>query len=372
MAEYVETCQGRNWLAWGVMGLSRLQWHRAYLICDLLRQGRHPNCRTLAERLEVHERTVHRDLTYLRDLLQAPIAYDARRRGYHLIEPGWSMPPVRLAEGEAVALLLGLSALAAYRGTGLEGPLRSLIDKLPLLLPDHVSVDPGDLVADVSFMVEPPRGDQERVAAAFAALRVAIEASHRVEMTYYTPSRDEVTVRRVDPYHLRHFEGAWYLVGFCHLRGAYRTFALDRIQQLAVLDETFSRRGDFSPETYFGESWRLERGAEKQRVVIRFDPYQARWVRGRTWHPTQETVEEPDGSLTLAFTVTGLGEVQRWVLQFGAHAEVLAPPELREAVAAEVVRLIDIYGRLEDAPPGRCRVPNESKGQGVLGQIISV
>ncbi len=327
--------------------MGRAQWHRAYLICELLRQGRHLNCRALAERLEVHERTVYRDLAYLRDVLRAPIAYDVRRRGWRLTDPDWSLPPVRLSGGEAVALLLGLTALAAYQGTGLEAPLRSLMEKLPFILPEHVSVDPGELVAGVSFMVEPLRGDPERVAATFTALREAIAAARRVEMEYYTPSRDEVTVRRVDPYHLRHFEGAWYLAGFCHRRGEVRTFALDRIRRLQVLAETFPRPSpqEFSPETYFGESWRLERGAERQRVVVRFDPYQARWLRGRTWHPTQEAVEGPDGSLTLAFTVTGLDEVKRWVLQFGARAEVLAPPALRAAVAAEAQRLAGIYGQ---------------------------
>ena len=116
-----------------------------------------------------------------------------------------------------------------------------------------------------------------------AAVEPPIAAARRVEMEYYTPSRDEVTVRRVDPYHLRHFEGAWYLAGFCHRRREVRTFALDRIRRLEVLAETFPRPSpqEFSPETYFGESWRLERGAGRQRVVVRFDPYQARWLRGR-------------------------------------------------------------------------------------------
>lgn len=348
--------------------MSRDQLRRTYAICEYLRRGRYPNCRVLAERLEVHERTVHRDLAYLRDILQAPVEYDARRRGWRLSDPDWTLPPVRLAEGEAVALLLGLNALAAYQGTGLEAPLRSLLDKLPLLLPEHVSVDPGDLFGGVSFMVEPLRGDPERVAATFSALREAVAARRRAEITYYTPSRDEITVRRVDPYHLRHFEGAWYLAALCHRRGEVRTFALDRIQRLAVLDETFPRPAQeaFSPEVYFGESWRLERDAERRRVVVRFDPYQARWLRGRTWHPTQEAEEGADGSLTLAFTVSGLGEVKRWVMQFGAGAEVLEPPELRGAVAAESARLAGMYGEASaaapDAPPAIGRIAKKMAG----------
>lgn len=325
--------------------MKRPQIHRLNVIYGMLKGGRYPNCGILAKQFEVSPRTICRDIDCLKDDFRAPLEYDPRRRGYHLTDPDYTIPPVKLTEGEAVALALGLTALAVYHGMGLEGPLRSALEKLPLLLPHSVSVDLDSLNGAVSFGVVPLRGDAERVADRFAHLKGAIEGSRRVEMQYYTASRDDVTQRRVDPYHLRHFEGAWYLVGFCHLRGAYRTFALDRMQQLTVLDETFSPREDFSPETYFGDAWCLERGAEKQRVVVRFDPYQARWMRARRWHSTQEAVEEPDGSLTLAFTVTGLGEVQRWVQQFGSHVEVLEPPGLRAAVAAEARGMVGVYGR---------------------------
>lgn len=301
--------------------------YRLNLIHRLLKDGAYPNCRSVAGRLEVSERTVLRDIDCLRDYWHAPVEYDPRRRGFYLTNPDYALPPVNLAQGEVAALALGVTALAAYRGTGFESPLRSLMDKLPVILPDHISVDLESLQRGVSFMVEPPRGDAERVAGHFAALQRAIEER-----------------RRVDPYHLRNFEGVWYAAGYCHLRGECRTFAIDRIESLAVLDERFDPAAGFSPDGYFGESWRLERGAGKRRVALRFSPYQARWVRGRVWHPTQEVREDADGSLVLAFTVSGLGEVKRWAMQYGAGVEVLAPAELREAVAAEVAQLTGVYG----------------------------
>lgn len=328
--------------------MKRTQLHRIYFIYQCLRDGTYPNCRTLAERLEVDERTIHRDITFLRDFYCAPVEYDNRRRGYYLQDPCFTLPGLRLSEGEAVALLLGLNALSACGHTGLEGPLNSLMNKLPLILPAEVSVDLDEIRQGISFVAEPPRGDIEKVAANFSAIRQAIDKSERLEINYYSPGRDELTVRRVDPYHLRHFHGAWYMAAYCHLRGEVRTFALDRIIHLAPVDEHFQRPTSFNPYEYFGNSWRLERGSGTHRVTVRFSPYQARWLRGRRWHPTQQTEEGADGSLTVSFTVSSLGEVKRWVMQYGAEAEVLEPTELREEIARETARMARVYNSSGD------------------------
>jgi predicted DNA-binding transcriptional regulator YafY len=62
-----------------------------------------------------------------------------------------------------------------------------------------------------------------------------------------------------------------------------------------------------------------------------------RGIRERKWHETQQDLEElPDGGVILRFRTGGLGEVKRWVMQYGAHAEVLQPEHLRRAVATEM------------------------------------
>ena len=73
-------------------------------------------------------------------------------------------------------------------------------------------------------------------------------------------------------------------------------------------------------------------------VVIRFTPHQARWIRERKWHSTARVEGLLDGGCLLRLRVGGLGEVQRWVMQFGAEAEVLKPAGLRKRVRAELHR----------------------------------
>jgi len=78
--------------------------------------------------------------------------------------------------------------------------------------------------------------------------------------------------------------------------------------------------------------------------VVRFDAYQARWIRERVWHPTQKLQELPDGGV-LFEAEANPQEIKRWVLGYGSHAEVLEPPLLREEVKKEIEKMYARYFR---------------------------
>jgi proteasome accessory factor B len=67
-------------------------------------------------------------------------------------------------------------------------------------------------------------------------------------------------------------------------------------------------------------------------------------VRDRTWHHSQKICEEPGGSIVLSFEAGGRMEIIAWLLSFGAHAEVLAPAELREELRHQVRQMMSRYG----------------------------
>jgi predicted DNA-binding transcriptional regulator YafY len=147
----------------------------------------------------------------------------------------------------------------------------------------------------------------------------------------------------VDPYHLFNREGDWYLVGFDQLREEIRTFHLDRIQTLEVLPTCFKIPADFNVEDWIRTGFNAVQGRTVSNVVILFDAYQARWIRERQIHPTQMIEERPDGSLLLAFQTSGVEAVIRWVMQYGHHAQLLEPKELRQAVTDEIKKTMEKY-----------------------------
>lgn len=308
----------------------------------LIRGGSYPNVALFRERFEVGERTVHEDLAFLRDRLCAPLKYHRSRCGYYYTDTAWSLPTVWISEGEALAFFLSVELTRRYLGTSFEEPLRRTMGQLAQWMPEQVRVDLGQLVQHYTFQAG---GTASADPLLLVALNEAIHERWRVDMVYFTKSRGERNQRVIDPHHLYNVRGDWQVIAFDHLRQQFRNFAVNSIESWTVLkQERFNRDTNFSPEVYLGQGFLAEHGDTVVEVVVWFDVYQARYVRDRQWHMTQQLEEHADGSLTLRFRTGALGEVRRWVLGYGNHAEVVAPAHLRADVAAEVAAMAARYG----------------------------
>jgi predicted DNA-binding transcriptional regulator YafY len=226
---------------------SRPMLRRLLEIDTQIRGGAHPNSHTLAESLEVSERTIHRDLECMRTELHAPLEFSPARNGFRYSDPGFRMPLMELRESELVALFLAERVLQAYEGGEVAELLRAAFGKLLVGLSATVSVRLEHL-AEACSVRTPALSRQE--ARMFARLIQAIEGRRELELWYWTASRDEQTRRRVDPYHLLLRKGEWYLIGYCHLREEERMFAPARIRRMRETGATFERPADFDVQPY--------------------------------------------------------------------------------------------------------------------------
>jgi predicted DNA-binding transcriptional regulator YafY len=323
---------------------------RVVELLQLIQDCRYPSVRQIAERFECSVRTAERYIEKVRDLVAEDLVYDNKRKGYTFAAGGPRLPKLRLSEGEAAAMFLAAKLLYQCRGTPYEWAVAGALRKLSFLFPKEVTLeDVAQPAGWVSFRVEPLRGEETKVMESFLRLERAIEARETVRVRYFTASRGEWNDRDIDPYHLHFQDGIWYILAHCHRRGKVTVFAVDRIETIAPTDRRFEAPEGFSVEAFLKSSFRIEVG-DPVDVAIRFAPEQARYVRGKRWHESQEIEELPDaggqvgtGGLVLRMRVGGLGEVKRWVLSFGAGAEVLGPEELRVAVAGEAEETATLY-----------------------------
>jgi len=321
----------------------RQQLERIFEIDRSIRAGEFPNATRLADVLEASKRVIYNDRVFMIDRLGAPIAFNQEQGGWYYSNETWTLPNIMITEGELLALFLSLEVARRYLGTALEGSLRSAVDKISRSVKGPVSVDLDALKAHYTFASPALSDVREQI---LLELHRAIRENHRLWMRYYTASRDEHTDRTVSPYHLYHAQGEWYLIAFDDLRQDIRNFAVGRIEDWSILPETFQPDPEFSIQEHMGSAFQTERGSEVVEVAIRFDPRQARYIRERRWHETQRIEELPDGGLILRFHSSGLGEVKRWVMQYGGHAEVLTPVSLRQECTDEAHRLVKLYGAL--------------------------
>lgn len=283
-------------------------------------------------------KTVQRDINFMRDELNLPLAYDEQRHGYFYEKPVGDFPLLQLSRRELVTLFLARQALSTVRGTRLEQELAQTFERLTAGLSDEVSFSWSEL--DAAFSVR-ATGVVEADARQFGALSDAILQGREVGFTYRKLTGDVPEPRRVRPYHLGQVDHGWYLFGFDLDRGAVRTFALPRITNLQVTATPFERPADFTLRNHLGGSFGVwnypedESGDQEVRIVFR--GYAARVVAERRWHPSQEIAPVPgeEGAIELRLRLGGLEEVARWILSWGRWAEVLAPATLMDRVRDE-------------------------------------
>jgi predicted DNA-binding transcriptional regulator YafY len=307
-----------------------------------IRSNNYPNCSRVARIFEVSSKSIQRDIDFMRDMLHAPIEYDSRKKGYFYSEEWMFDPSAFLDQQESEALAATSRVLAQYEGTPYYDEISRAIDKVMQYLPASCS---GDGLFDIySFDIPAPlcSVDQER----FSLLEQALRNRLKVFITYKASSREAMTERMVHPYRLHYDQsgGTWYLIAWCEYRSQVRTFAVCRMQQLALVEEHFDIPESFSMIDYLQNAFDQTTGPDTYDIAIRFTPYQSQWIREHRWHPTQQIHEHEDGSLTLALRVGALDAVKRWVMRYGAQAEVLQPDELREMIKMEVREMGVVYG----------------------------
>jgi predicted DNA-binding transcriptional regulator YafY len=213
---------------------------RALALLSLLQTHRFWQCAELAERLDVTERTVRRDVDRLREL-GYPVAATTGRYGGYRLEAGAHMPPLVVDDDEAVALAVGLgyAAVAAIDGME-ETSLRALV-KIESLLPHRLRRRVAALhssVAPVQWPVDQDLIDPESLSVLAAACR-----DHELARFDYQPGEGGDTRRLVEPHRLVTAGRRWYLVAWDRGRDDWRIFRLDRLARPRLAGGRFAPRG---------------------------------------------------------------------------------------------------------------------------------
>jgi predicted DNA-binding transcriptional regulator YafY len=206
---------------------------RLLALLELLQEQPLITGREIGERLEIGPRTVRRYIATLEEL-GIPIEGQRGVGGGYRIRPGYRLPPLMLTNDEAVVVSLGL--LVAQRlgldseGDAAEGALTKLHRVLPATLRRQVEA----LESSLGFTAPPHSGVPAQTEAVLE-LADAIGRRRRVRLAYRSHA-GEHTQRRVSPYGLVVHRGRWYLAAHDHGRRAMRTFRVDRISRIAIVD----------------------------------------------------------------------------------------------------------------------------------------
>jgi len=214
---------------------------RLFRLVQMLRSDRSVTALQLADKLEVSERTIYRDMQDL-SLSGIPVISEPGV-GYKLM-PGFRLPPIMFDEDEITALLLGARMIKAWTDKTLGTAAQRVIEKIQTVLPDHRQTE-----MDNEEILVPDFHVDEIVKSRMNQLRNAIRSQQKIKMDYVRADGQD-SFRTVHPLGLFFWGRVWTLVGWCELRDDFRHFRLDRIQQLEVRPEAFEIKTGGSLQDY--------------------------------------------------------------------------------------------------------------------------
>lgn len=296
------------------------------------------------EQMEVSRATFKRDIEYLRDRYQAPIAWDREARGYRFTEQGkgakkFELPGLWFNATEIHALLTMQQLLAGLEPGLLAPHVQPLLARLRMLLSgdDHSPEEVERRIRIIRIASRPMKLQFFELAATATLKR------RRLQVTYWARSRDETTERELSPQRLVFYRGNWYLDAWCHLREDLRSFSIDGIRKAELLEARAKNVSEADLETYLASGYGIYSGRHTEWAKLRFSPTAARWVAAEKWHSRQKSRNEADGSYVLEIPYSEVQELVMDILRHGGDVEVLAPKKLRARVKAALSSALRIY-----------------------------
>ncbi len=295
----------------------------------------------MMEVAEVSLATFKRDIAKLRDQMGMPILFDKDRGGYYLDRNNLAteMPGLWFNPEELVALLT-IQRLIEQLEPGLVGlKLRPLQKKLTDLL-EAKGLGEAEIAKRVRMTFA---GKRQLELKAFEQVALATISRKQVKITHLNRERAERVERTISPQELVHYRDNWYIDAWCHLRKGIRSFGLDAIEDVQILDTPAHEVATMELRRVTQGSYGIFAGQATAWAVLRFTKHRAQWVEGELWHPQQMATREPDGSYLLKVPYSDDRELLGDILRFGADVQVLEPKELRSKVQKTLLEAVGRY-----------------------------
>ncbi len=289
------------------------QLERIYHFHNWVLNERYPNATTLADHFEVSQATAHRDITYLRERLLAPLDFNRTRNGYYYSEEGFSLPFEKtpqivfmlamlhkMADEAGLDALVEVNTLKKQLGRLLFSDYKRLVDSLHC---EWIEVE----------YVEPK---------IIETLLSAVLDRTLIKIDYVTPAGRSST-RTIEPLKLINYQGRWYIMAFCRMRQQVRIFHSARISRIQPLGENFDPP-PLDIDGLLNKSFGIFKGDGHTEARILFTGEAAAIVRGQKWHASQK-IESIEEGIILTLPFSDFTELKMKILQLRSFNSVPKP-----------------------------------------------
>ena len=295
--------------------------------------------RQLAEMTNVTTRTIRRDLEALQEagFPLYDVSDDGPKRWKLGRRPFQELDQTTFSLAELSALYFSRALVERLAIPTFEEDLKSAFAKLESALGPRMRKFLDRLPQALQAKPGPTRThDDDHQRKVTVRLLDAVLHHRRLTMRYHSLSSKREKTYQIDPYRLVYAQGSLYLFAYVALYQQVRTFAVERIQQLTPLDETFTPVEDVT-EAAWPHSLGIYHGKPEQ-VQLEFASEIAPYVQERTWHPSQMTTLRKNGALALTMNVSLDNSLQNWIRSFGSSVRVISPQTLIDNITDDLKR----------------------------------
>ncbi len=289
---------------------------------------------------EISKRQVMRDMDYLRDTLQAPLAYDAKEKGY-VYTADFSMMSnsnermlvlnaifKSLAESQG-ALSVITDMVSDGLDSGLEEGYKSLSDKIVFITPVQDWPD----------------------YAVFNKICSAMKGGFRMTLGYRN-AKGERSTRHIEPLRLVNYSGRWYLLSYDRQNKELRTFHLSRIEKIEQIEGDLfqSRYSEQELDAFIHGGFGIFMGRQSIPVTFCVFGWASNALATQTWHKDQKirpVIRDGKKGLEVTVPVANLQEILSQILSFGAAAKPIGPPQFVQAWKDAVMAMAQEAERVE-------------------------
>lgn len=309
--------------------MSRLE--RIYAFHQKLKKNSFPNATTLIEEFELSRATAHRDISYLRDRLLAPLAFNSTRKGFYYTDNDFTLP---FEDSPKLLFLMGLlNKMADEAGLGGLPEMKKLEKRLSELIAPGYNQLMGNVLCQWI--------EVEALAPSIFEIIVESVLKNRILTITYRSAAAKTSTRNLEPQRLINYQGRWYLLAYCHLRSDHRLFHMARIET-ATIGKKITTPPHQAPDSLLNEAFGIFTGKIRYHATISFTGTAAELVRRQYWHDKQ-TITEQNNGIILSLPVNDDREITMKILQYGSMAKVLEPESLREKVRMEIQKMAKCY-----------------------------
>jgi predicted DNA-binding transcriptional regulator YafY len=277
----------------------------------------------LAASCGVSLRTTQRDLAAIEEAGIFPTWRDNGKCG--LVMERY-LPPIRFSSSEALNLFMASWLMLSY-AQRYDPDIASIFTKLNCVLPAPIR---EQVRKTIEWMETLPKND--RVVKTLKILADAWINGCVTRISYWPLTEEKSSTRDLEVYYIQPMSPghAAYVIGYCRHMKDVRTFKVERIEKIEVLQEKYTIPADFDANKFLSGAWGIVVTEDVIRVRLKITkPVIVRIMQETVWHPSQRVEELPDGTAIMTLDVNYTTELVSWILGWGSQVEVLEPEELR-------------------------------------------